>query len=219
MTNDELNSLLQKARVLGMLTELKTPCRHTCALIRKTNDDCLLYIPDNVTRLKNDSDMEAMRCGKGIDLSGLHGNIKVVGGNGLIITKTLFEQCRFKDLDLSEFDVTNIKSMEGMFCDCTADNLIFKTPVDNNINNLDYMFLGASIDYIDLSEFYTPKVKYMYGMFQECISKQLNIVNFHTNDGTLTFEMFKDSKIHEPKITDTTILDEYNEHDYDGEDE
>ena len=219
MTDDVLNSLLQKARVLGMLTELKTPCRHTCALIRKTSDDCLLYIPDDVTRLKNDSDMEAMRCGNDIDLSGLHGNIKVVGGRGLLSARLLFEKCSFKGIDLSEFDVTNIKSMEGMFCDCAADNLIFKTPVDNNITNLDYMFLGASIDYIDLSEFYIPKVKYMYGMFQECSSKQLDIINFHINKNTLTFQMFKDSKIHEPKITDTTILDEYNEREYDGEDE
>lgn len=106
-----------------------------------------------------------------------------------------FADCsKLTSIDLSNFDTSNVKNMEGMFLNCLnlktiafGDN--FKT---NNVTNMSYMFCYCdSLTELNLADFKTNNVKDMSAMFY--MDKKLvtlDLSSFNTSSVTNFFEMF-----------------------------
>ena len=84
--------------------------------------------------------------------------------------KGIFEYTKFKYIDISEWDVSNIKSMRGMFFMCKE----LKSVGDisewdvSNVTSMTSMFDGCILFNQDLSKWNVSKVRYYSYMFDGC---------------------------------------------------
>ena len=84
--------------------------------------------------------------------------------------KGIFEYTKFKYIDISEWDVSNIKSMRGMFFMCKE----LKSVGDisewdvSNVTSMTSMFDGCIIFNQDLSKWNVSKVRWYSYMFDGC---------------------------------------------------
>ena len=88
------------------------------------------------------------------------------------------------EIDLSNFDISGIKSIKSMFINCNRLEYINFTNFDtSSITDMASMFEGcSSLASIDVSNFVTSNVKFMESMFKDCISlTSLNLTNFITS--------------------------------------
>ena len=106
----------------------------------------------------------------------------------------MFTECSsLKFLDLSSFDVSNVKNLEKIFSNCNSLTSIelsnFETKSATNMNGV---FLNcSSLLYLNLTSFDTSQVTNMNSMFKNCSSlKELYIPNFVTSSNYNTNEMF-----------------------------
>ena len=139
--------------------------------------------------------------------------------NNINSTQCLFYECRdITEIDLSNFDSSNVAKMDNMFYDCpklqsinfgdfNTSNVIkmfsmfegcasltslnlssFNT---SKVESMDYMFYNcSSLISLDLSSFNTLKTKNFAGMFQYCSSlKSLDISNFYISESADITEM------------------------------
>ena len=84
--------------------------------------------------------------------------------------KGIFEYMRFKYIDISDWDVSNVKSMRGMFFMCKeleSIGDISKWDV-SNVTNMSFMFNGCTSFNQDLSGWDVSKVIYTIGAFTNC---------------------------------------------------
>ena len=113
--------------------------------------------------------------------------------------KGIFEGTKFKYIDISDWDVSNIKSMRGMFFMCTELKSVgdiskwnvskvtdmnsmfhgckyFNQDISgwnvSNVNNMSYMFYGCASFNQDISNWNVSKVKYNILMFNDCPIKE-----------------------------------------------
>ena len=101
----------------------------------------------------------------------------------------MFKLCEnLENLDLSNFDTSNVTDMSGLFGGCIKLKSIkglngFNT---NRVKSMMQMFQQCNkLEYLDLSNFDTSSVIDMRFMFLECNNLQyLNILNFNVNDST-----------------------------------
>lgn len=75
---------------------------------------------------------------------------------------------RIQDIDISKWDVSNVKSMAGMFYNCYYFNSDLSKWDVSNVCNMSNMFDGCENFNCDLSKWNTGKVKYMDYMFSNC---------------------------------------------------
>ena len=80
--------------------------------------------------------------------------------------KRLFWNCENLDCDLSGWDVSNVEEMTGMFTNC-------------------FMFKGEGLEHWNVS-----KVEYMSGMFYNCIKLDSNLANWDVSNVIMTRYMF-----------------------------
>ena len=84
--------------------------------------------------------------------------------------KGIFEYTKFKYIDISDWDVSNIKSMRGMFFMCKE----LKSVGDisewdvSNVTSMTSMFDGCILFNQDLSKWNVSKVRYYSYMFDGC---------------------------------------------------
>ena len=88
------------------------------------------------------------------------------------------------EIDLSNFDISGIKSIKSMFINC--ENLVYInfTNFDtSSVTDMASMFEGCnSLISFDISKFDTSNVKFMESMFKDCASiTTLNLTNFKTS--------------------------------------
>ena len=113
--------------------------------------------------------------------------------------KGIFEYTKFKYIDISDWDVSNIKSMRGMFFMCTELKSVgdiskwdvskvtdmnsmfhgckyFNQDISgwnvSNVNNMSYMFYGCESFNQNISKWDVSKVKYNILMFNDCPIKE-----------------------------------------------
>jgi len=85
----------------------------------------------------------------------------------------MFNDCSsLKYIDLSNFNVQNVKNMRCMFSNCSS---LTKINLSNfnaqNITNMGFFFCGCkSLNNINLSNFNVQKVTNLYNMFKNCSS-------------------------------------------------
>lgn len=200
IVNNQIEIQLNKAKVLGIVDTIETPCKHLCYIIHTSKNSHTLLIPSDVTIPNSDSNREL-----NLKLSKLRGTLKVIGGYGLKDAYALFYNCMLQSLDLTQFCTSYIASMEMMF----AYSKIL-TPLDlSNFNiymvrTLERMFEQAHIPSINLSSFNTtPEDKNYQIRISEMFSASRIPNGIVTTDARITEEF---NKTHIIKLQD--IYDE-----------
>ena len=104
----------------------------------------------------------------------------------IINTNYLFSKCySLTYINLSNFNMSNIKDMSWMFSRCSSlKNINLSNFNTYNVTNTKFMFRGcSSLTNINWSNFKTNNVKDMSYMFSECSSlTDINLSNFNTNN-------------------------------------
>ena len=114
--------------------------------------------------------------------------------NFITNTNYMFYECLFlTNLNLSNFNTTNVTNMSGMFDGCSSlKNLNLSNFNTTNVTNMSGMFNGcSSLTNLNLSNFNTTNVTDMSWMFWRCKSlTNLNLSNFNTTNVTNMSYMF-----------------------------
>ena len=112
--------------------------------------------------------------------------VELIWDTPLTNCSQMFKECsKILEIDLSNFDSSNVKTIESMFYECSSLTSINLTNFDtSNVSDMNQLFYSCiSLNSIDLSSFITSKVNYMYSMFQNCSSlTSLNLSNFNTSN-------------------------------------
>ena len=107
----------------------------------------------------------------------------------------MFEKCtNLGTLDLSNFITDNVTNMSGLFRNCyNLTDLDISNFNTSNVTTMASMFLGCTkITELNLSHFDTSKVVYMTSMFYDCnILSTLNISSFNTENVQDMGQMFR----------------------------
>ena len=85
-----------------------------------------------------------------------------------------------KELDLSHFETSNVRSMSRMFFNCGLTTINLSSFNTANVTDMSYMFDSGNFSSIDLSSFDTSNVESMEGMFNFCTKiTRLDLRNFN----------------------------------------
>ena len=127
-----------------------------------------------------------------------HKFIKKIPKLNLNITTTcanMFLYCQAEEIDVSEFNTTNVTNMYQMFSGCSSlTNLDVSSFNTSNVTNMNNMFEECeALTSLDLSGFNTSKVTYMSSMFERCKAlTSLDVSSFNTSNVTYMTSMFRD---------------------------
>ena len=109
-------------------------------------------------------------------------------------TFALFKNClTIKEIDLSNFDSRNVKTMNSMFYGCISlTSINFRNIDTSQVSNMEYMFCNCiSLQSLDLSSFNTYNVKTMRNMFYNSSSlTSINLLSFDTSSCTDMLSLF-----------------------------
>ncbi len=112
-----------------------------------------------------------------IDVSNLNSFCNNIG-------KGIFDNTKFKYIDISGWDVSNIESMRNMFYGCEklkSVGDISKWDV-SNVTNMSHMFFGCESFNQDLSSWDVSSVTRMSRMFSGCHSFNKDISNWNVSN-------------------------------------
>lgn len=122
---------------------------------------------------------------------------RVRNPKGNISCRNMFGGCyNLKELDLSNFDTSNIEDMYGMFEGCESLKELDLSNFDTGkVEDMSYMFNGCSaLSHLDLSNFDTSNVRNMKYMFRCCCAlRSLDLSNFNTSNVRNMKHMFDSS--------------------------
>ena len=146
--------------------------------------------------------------------------VELIWDDNLNSCKNMFKGCiNITEIDLSNFNTSQVKFMDYMFYDCYSLAELYLLNLDtsevidmnnmftgcsnlvsldlssldtSNVTRMEEMFSEcSSLISLDLSNFNTSKVEAMYGMFFNCLSlSSLNLLNFNTSQVTDMESMF-----------------------------
>ena len=187
ISNEQIQNILAKAKLLNCLKEVPTACNHKCYLISMSDTQHIICIPDDITKL-NHSAFEQVFTD---NIKKLKGALKVVGGKHLKDASYMFDDCQAQSIDLSNFYTSKVTNMGGMFTLCKAQSLDLSRFDTSNVTYMGGMFQGCQAKSIDLSNFDTSKVTDMCYMFGSCQAQSLDLNNFDTSNVTDMEAMFR----------------------------
>ena len=125
-----------------------------------------------------------------------HTFIKKIPKLNLNITTTcanMFLYCQAEEIDVSEFNTTNVTNMYQMFSGCSSlTNLDLSSFNTSNVTYMTSMFRDCEyLTSLDLSSFNTSKVTNMQSMFYGCTRLiNLDLSSFNTSNVTNMTSMF-----------------------------
>ena len=105
----------------------------------------------------------------------------------------MFYYCKAEEIDVSEFNTSNVTNMYQMFYNCSSlTSLDLKNFDTSKVKNMYNMFNGcSSLTILDLSNFNTSNVTSMSNMFSGCKAlTSLDLSNFNTSSVTNMSAMF-----------------------------
>ena len=107
-------------------------------------------------------------------------NVRNPKGN--ISCRNMFTTWKGTELDLSNFDTSNIENMNGMFEGCENLKELDLSNFDTSkVKDMSYMFNGCrALSYLNLSNFDTNKVRNMGYMFNGCDLVGIDLNSFET---------------------------------------
>ena len=124
-------------------------------------------------------------CNKTCYLEGDKNNITLIFNEKIKSCNSMFSGLsNITEIDLSNFDASEVKNMSSMFSKCiNLTKINFGNINTSSVENMYSMFFGCSkLVSIDLSKFKTSKVTTMAYMFHKCSSlRYLDLSNFDTS--------------------------------------
>lgn len=121
-------------------------------------------------------------------------NLSNFDTSNIITMYGMFDGCKnLTSLDLSNFDTSRVTKMNYMFCNCSKLTQLDLSSFDTSkVTKMSGMFFGcSSLTQLDISGFITSNVVNMSGMFSGCSSfTQLDLSNFDTSKVTCMVVMF-----------------------------
>ena len=106
----------------------------------------------------------------------------------------MFYDSQATEIDLSNFDTSNVINMEGLFLASKVSSLDLSSFNTSNVTNMAQMFQELSINSLELSTFDTSKVTNMLQMFCSIKVTTLDLSSFDTSNVTNMANMFFESK-------------------------
>ena len=119
----------------------------------------------------------------------------------------IFEETKFKYIDISAWDVSNVKSMRYMFFSCKE----LKSVVDisgwnvSNVTNMNHMFFRCKSFNQDISKWDVSSITDMNGMFCGCKSFNQDLSSWDVSSVTDMSHMFQDCKNFNKDIHDWDV--------------
>ena len=106
--------------------------------------------------------------------------------------KGIFEYTKFKYIDISEWDVSNIKSMRGMFFMCTELKSVGDISKWNvsKVTDMNSMFHGCKYFNQDISGWNVSNVENMWNMFFDCKKFNQDISKWDVSKVRYKIDMF-----------------------------
>ena len=130
------------------------------------------------------------------DFNQENNNIKLIFKESIKAAGCLFVECSdINEIDLSNFDSSQVTDIGAMFHGCTSlTSINFKNFKTSNVESMDDMFSDCiSLTSLDLSSFYTPKIHIVENMFSNCLSlKYINFENAEFQSANFTDNIFKE---------------------------
>ena len=111
--------------------------------------------------------------------------------------KGIFEYTKFKYIDISEWDVSNIKSMRGMFFMCTELKSVGDISKWNvsKVTNMSGMFHSCKYFNQDISSWDVSNVTAMEFMFKNCYSFNKDISDWNVSKVMYKYHTFYNCSI------------------------
>ena len=109
----------------------------------------------------------------------------------------IFEKTKFKYIDISDWNVSNVKSTRNMFYGCEELESVGDISDWNvsNVKNMEYMFCNCVYFNQDISKWDVSKVSDMEYMFYRCESFNQDISKWNVSSVTDMYSMFYDCKL------------------------
>ena len=101
----------------------------------------------------------------------------------------VFYKIKVDDLDFSNFDTSNATTMKSMFAYLDTNELDLTGLDTSNVSDMSTMFAETNIDFVNMSGIDTSNVTTMYDMFDEAKIGKLNISNL-SNEKVTNMERF-----------------------------
>lgn len=201
------DKFLDKIAVMGLEPqELNTACKHKCYLVELSEDNHILYIPDNVTKMIHAWDRENELSEK---IQKLRGVLRVQGGKGLESTDSLFSECELDLLDLNKLDMSNVRNTMSMFENSKIKQLRISKINTSNVVFMQSMFEGFETEYLDLSSLNTTKVISMSQMFYKSKIGKMDITKLNIHRNTSMNEMFRESETETLDLRNVILSERY----------
>lgn len=213
----DIEKMIIKAKLAGRLQEINTfHQRRPLYIISISEYKHNIIIPDNVEIL--DDSINNIQFNQRI--CKLKGELKLIGGRGLLSLSNLLRRSTARVIDLSEFKPIKSDRMDSMLCECKLDKLILNGFDTSNIEYVHCAFEKIEIDDLDLTVlnlskandfsyvFYSSKINRLNlsGMdlsnlsdadsaFKKCSIKQLDLNNIDIKNLKIIDSIFMKSKI------------------------
>ena len=125
-------------------------------------------------------------CTISCELENEESNVKLIFDGIIRYTQAMFYTLdNLKEIDLSNFDFSNVISMKFMFQMCiNLEKVEFGNIITSNVVNMAQLFYECNkLESVDVSKFDTSKVTDMQGMFYNCFSlSTIDLSNFITSN-------------------------------------
>lgn len=105
----------------------------------------------------------------------------------------LFSRLKIDNLDLSNFDTTNVNEISYMFGYSSIYGINLSRFNTSNVTNMSHMFFECKTDKLDLSHFDTTNVTIMRNMFAYCNIDSINLTGFNIENLSDRYRIFYDS--------------------------
>ena len=171
-------------------------------IINKDYKDVKMYHPKSFDELRNIIEDRYKKLGPGTKQNPVDFNDIDVSNIDSFCDKYdtgIFEYTRFKYIDISDWDVSNIKSMRGMFFMCTELKSVGDISKWNvsKVTDMNSMFHGCKYFNQDISGWNVSNVENMWNMFVGCKKFNQDISKWDVSKVRCKIDMFDDCPIKE----------------------
>ena len=160
-----------------------------------------IYANGVITSINGENEIQSLQNGENV--------IKMIWNSQIENCETMFMDLdNIIEIDLSNFDSSNVSSMTKMFSGCESLlSINFSGINTKKVRTMNFMFYNCkSLISLDLSDLDTSKVLSMLRMFQNCYSlKSIDLSSFNTSSTTIMTYMFQDC--HELSYLDISNFD------------